>query len=76
MTDYISEQQRLEIPKIEIDNLLRLIKKMARKGINSNEIIRSAKYFAGIIGVKREVRFLRMRIFLIRLFNSPKYIFI
>ena len=74
MTDYISEQQPTTLQKIEIDNLLRLIKKMARKGINSNEIISSANYFAAIIGAKREVRCLRMRIFLIRLFNSPKYL--
>ena len=72
----ISEKQLHEISKIEENNLFRLIKKMVRKGFRSTEIISEASYFAGIIGSKKAVRYLGLRIFLIRLFNCPGYLFI
>ena len=71
----ISEKQLHEISKIEENNLYRLIKKMVRKGFKSNEIKTIAFYYGGIIGSKNAVRALELRIFLIRLFNCPNYLF-
>jgi len=65
-----------EISKIEDDNLFRLIKKMVRKGFNSSEIISEASYYANITGTKKAVRNIGIRIFLIRLFNCPRYLFL
>jgi hypothetical protein len=65
-----------EISGNEKSNLYRLIKKMVRKGFKSNEIIAEASYFADITAYKKTVRNLEIRIFIIRLFNCPKYLFI
>jgi len=56
-------------------NLHRLIKKMIREGFKLNEIIEEAYYYADITGYKKVVVNLKIRIFLIRLFNCPKYLF-
>lgn len=71
----ITDLQRLEIPEIEKENLLRLIKKMVRKGFETKEIISEANFYAEIINAKKIILFLQFRIFLIRLFNRPKYLF-
>jgi len=70
-----SEKMISEISKNEDYNLQRLIKKMVRKGFKSNEIIAEASYFADITDYKKAVRNLEIRIFIIRLFNCPKYLF-
>jgi len=64
-----------EISGNEESNLNRLIKKMVRKGFKSSEIIAEVSYFADITDYKKAVRNLEIRIFLIRLFNCPKYLF-
>lgn len=71
-----SKINHAEISKNEDKNLYRLIKKMVRKGFKSSEIISEASYYADITGCKKAVRNLEMRIFLIRLFNCPGYLFI
>ena len=71
----ITEKQLQSISKIEENNLYRLIKKMVRKGFKSFEIKTEAHYFANIIASKKAVNFLELRIFFIRLFNSPKNLF-
>ena len=71
----ITVKQFNEISKIEENNLYRLIKKMVRKGFKSNEIKTEALYYGDIIGSKYAVRVLKLRIFLIRLFNCPNYLF-
>ena len=71
----ITQEQLTQISKIEENNLSRLIKKMVRKGFKSNEIKTEALYFADIINSKKAVKFLGLRIFFIRLFNSPKNLF-
>jgi len=72
----ISDNQKNEISKIEENNLFRLIKKMIRKGFTSSEIKTEAIHFSKIIGSKNVVGYLQIRIFLIRLFICPKYLFI
>lgn len=70
----ITEEERRNIFKMEKRKLCQLMKKMARKGFEKKEIIEEISYYANIIGSKRVARFLKFRIFLIRLFNSPKYL--
>jgi len=70
-----SEKMLSEITKNEDYNLQRLIKKMVRKGFKSCEIIEEVTYFADITDYRKSVRNLEVRIFLIRLFNCPKYLF-
>ena len=71
-----SEKMLSEITKNEDYNLQRLIKKMVRKGFKSCEIIEEVTYFAAITDYRKSVRNLEVRIFLIRLFNCPKYLFV
>ena len=73
--NYITEKERNNIPKIEIEKLYQLTKKMARKGFKVCEIKSEISYYADKIGFKNASRFLDIRIFLIRLFNCPKYLF-
>ena len=71
----ITQKQLTEISKIEENNLFRLLKKLARKGFKSNEIKTEIHYYANIITSKKAVNCLELRIFFIRLFNSPKQLF-
>jgi hypothetical protein len=71
----ITQEQLTEIQKIEENNLFRLIKKMARKGFKYKEIKNEAHYYSNIIDSKKGINLLELRIFFIRLFNSPKYLF-
>jgi len=71
----ITEEERNNIRKIEIEKLYQLTKKMVRKGFKGDEIKSEISYYADKIGFKNASRFLDIRIFLIRLFNCPKYLF-
>ncbi|MDP4239386.1 MAG: glycosyltransferase [Bacteroidota bacterium] len=71
----ITKNECLKIPTIEEKKIYQLTKKMVRKGFEVTEITSEINYYANIIGSKRAVLFLKFRIFLIRLFNCPKYIF-
>lgn len=71
----IATEERLDIPRLEEKKLYQLTKKMTRKGFEIKEIKSEITYYANIIGSKKAARYLTIRVFLIRLFNSPKYIF-
>lgn len=71
----ITLEERLKIPEIEKKKLYQLTKKMVRKGFEIEEIKTEVTYYANMISFKRACKFLSVRIFLIRLFNCPKYIF-
>jgi len=71
----ITSQERLEITNIEHKKLLQLRKKMVRKGFEMKEIVTEIGYYANKIGYKKATKNLYFRIFLIRLFNCPKYLF-
>ncbi len=71
----ITADERLEIPTIEQKKLLQLTKKMVRKGFEKQEIVSEISYYANIIGFKKATNNLKFRIFLIRFFNCPKYLF-
>lgn len=70
-----SEIQQSEILKIEKKKLFRLVKKMTRKGFSVKEIVSEITYYANLIGSDEEIKNLKRRIFFIRLFNCPKYLF-
>ena len=72
--DNITLEERLTIPDIEKRKLYQLTKKMVRKGFKVEEIKSEVAYYADIISFSRAAKFLRFRIFLIRLFNCPKYL--
>lgn len=71
----VGEEQKNELPKLERSKLYQLTKKMVRKGFETPEIIAEIGYFASIVEFKRATMLLAFRVFLIRLFNSPKYLF-
>jgi len=71
----IPKEQHDEIPKIENRSLLRLLKKMVRKGFHTTEILTVITYYSNLIDKQSIIPFLRFRIFIIRLFNCPIYIF-
>lgn len=70
----ITNDERRNIAKIEKRKLYQLLKKMVRKGFEVKEIISEITRYANIIGSKRAAKCLIIRIYLIRLFNSPKYL--
>lgn len=70
----ITEVERQNLPKIEKKKLYQLTKKMVRKGFEVDEIKTEMTYYANMINCKNAVKFLKIRVFLIRLFNSPKFI--
>jgi len=73
--DNVTLEERLEIPEIERKKLYQLTKKMVRKGFGIEEIKTEVSYYANMISFKKARQFLSIRIFLIRLFNCPKYLF-
>lgn len=70
----ITEEERHTLAEIEKQKLFQLTKKMVRKGFDTDEILREITYYAEMINCKEAVRFLKFRIFWIRLFNAPKYL--
>jgi len=73
--DNITLKERLTISKIEKKKLYQLTKKMVRKGFEFEEIKSEVTYYANKMLFRRAAKFLRIRIFLIKLFNCPKYLF-
>ena len=71
----VSNEQNSQIPVIEKKMLLKLVNKMARKGISTKEIIAETTYFAKIIDTEKEIQYIKSRLFFIRLFNCPTYLF-
>lgn len=70
----ITDEERQEMPKIERRKLYQLTKKMVRKGFEKKEIISEITYYANKIDFPKAAKYLKFRIFLIRLFNCPKYL--
>jgi len=73
--DTITEEELADIKHIELRMLKQLSKKMIRKGFESDEIISETTYYANKIESTEAIRNIKLRIFLTRLFNSPKYLF-
>jgi hypothetical protein len=71
----ISTAQLKTIPEFEVKKLYQLTKKMVRKGFSSKEIKTEISYFARLIGYPKAAYCLSIRVFFIRLFNAPKYLF-
>ena len=71
----VSEEQSRQIPEIEKKMLSKLVNKMARKGISTKEIIAETTYFAKVIDDEKEIQHIKSRLFFIRLFNCPTYLF-
>jgi len=70
----ITENEHLELNIIEKRKLIQLTKKMVRKGFEKKEIITEITYYAKKIGYIKAAKNLKFRIFIIRLFNCPKYL--
>ncbi|MEI7503425.1 MAG: glycosyltransferase [Paludibacter sp.] len=70
----ITDNERQEISIIERRKLYQLTKKMVRKGFEKKEIIAEITYYANKINFPNAIKYLKFRIFLIRLFNCPKYL--
>lgn len=75
----ISDEQREQIPGMEEKRLSRLIRLMTRTGFMTDEIIKESTYFANVIGSKKSTRTYlnqKFRIYFLRLFTCPKYLFL
>jgi len=70
----VSQEESQKRDEIERKRLYQLTKKMVRKGFTTREIIDQTTYYANLIGFAKARKNLIIRIFLIRLFNCPKYI--
>ena len=73
-TDEFSDEARTKLGEIEKKKLRQLTKKMVRKGFGVCELKKEITYYAGKIDYKKGAICLSFRIFLIRLFNCPKYL--
>jgi hypothetical protein len=71
----VSTELNSQIPKIEKKRLSKLINKLARKGFSTEDIIAESTYFAKIIDSRKEIQYINLHIFFIRLFNCPRYLF-
>ncbi|MDD3078754.1 MAG: glycosyltransferase [Paludibacter sp.] len=69
---------RSRIDKIEIKRLRKLIAKMVSTGFSTKSIVKNASYFVGILDTNEAKKILihiRLKIFFLRLFRKPKYLF-
>lgn len=71
----ITAFEQKQISEFEVRKLYQLTKKMVRKGFSIKEIKTEISYFAQLIGYPQAACCLSLRIFLLRLFNAPKYLF-
>lgn len=71
----ISPEEYQKVGSIEKEKLYQLTKKLIRKGFSTNEIIKQITYYANLTGFTKAYKNLTIKVFLIRLFNCPKYIF-
>lgn len=74
----ISEGAFDEILNVELVHLGKLIRRMATTGFPTPEIIDNAEYFINILDskdAKKLLRYIRFKIFFVRLTRSPKYLF-
>ncbi|NLD99565.1 MAG: hypothetical protein GX640_06800 [Fibrobacter sp.] len=67
-----------ELIEIDEKRMGRLFRRMSRRNFSSKEIVETIKYFIDSFPpgeAKKKIRFLYLKIFFFRLFQSPKYIF-
>lgn len=77
-THDVPEKIRANISNTEIRMLEKLIRRMARTGFTSQEIVSDVQFFIDNLedkGVDTNIKNIRFRIFFTRLINSPKYLF-
>lgn len=77
-TPDIPKEMRSGIGKIEIRMLEKLIRRMARTGFNTQEIVSDTLFFNDSLkrkGVGIDVKYLMSKIFLTRLINAPRHLF-
>ena len=73
----ISEDDLKQIAVIEEDGLYKLTEKMIRKGFSAKRIIQETSYFSNKINSEKTInklKYIRLYIFLVRLFNKPHYL--
>lgn len=71
----ITKSEKLQIESLERKNISQLTKKMVRKGFTIRYITTEIGYFANQTNNTWATFLLEFRIILIRLFNSPQYLF-
>lgn len=74
----ITDEVKAGIAKIEVRMLEKLIRRMARTGFTTQEIVSDTLFFSDSIkreGVGINIKYLWFKIFFTRLFNAPIYLF-
>ena len=71
----ITQEETQKVGDIEKEKLNQLTKKMIRKGFSTSEIIDQSIYYSDLTGFTKASKNLILRIYLIRLFSCPKYLF-
>ena len=69
----ITEEQKVNLAKTEIKLLVKLIRRMAQTGFNTNEIIDEAKYYISILNTpkaKKILNFIHLKIAFEKIFHS------
>jgi len=77
-TPDIPNETKDDIGKVEIRMLEKLIRRMARSGFSTQEIVSNTMFFIVSLkskGVNVDIKNIKLRIFFTRLFNSPEYLF-
>ena len=77
-TKDISEEVLVKRKIIETRRLKRLVRRMAKTGFTTQDIVSNTMFFIDNLkkeGVKIEIKYVTLRIFFTRLFNSPRYLF-
>ena len=78
MCNDVSEETKSDIQQIEIKRLKKLVRRLTRAGFSTIDILTYLKTFIDILGTKKakkELKFVRIRVFIERLFKTPKYLF-
>lgn len=71
-TSDVSSETKLNLQDIEEKLLQKLIRRLARIGFKTDEIVDVANYFAKTIGIKQQLHFLRLKIAFEKVFNASK----
>jgi glycosyltransferase involved in cell wall biosynthesis len=71
----ITQEETHKVGDFEKERLYQLTKKMIRKGFSTSEIIEQTKYYSNLTGFRKASKNMILRIYFIRLFSCPKYLF-
>lgn len=71
-TSDVSSETKVNLQNIEEKLLQKLIRRLARIGFKTDEIIDVANYFAKKTGIKKQLHFLRLKIVFEKIFNASK----